>query len=434
MKAIFVQAGFTDAMLYTVDPSKSLAKGALPGVFSGVNFGTGNAEPGLKAEAAFRPGAPLFATEYWPGWFDHWGHPHETRPIDAQVKDLEYILGHGGSVNIYMFHGGTSFGFMAGASWIGNEYLPDVTSYDYDAPLDEAGHVTPKFLAYRDAILKYTHAAPLPLPAPPSVVAVAPFPVLGMTPLWEHLPTPKRSETPLTMEAVGQSYGYILYRTKLKAAAVGPLVLTEVHDYAQVYVDGVLVGKVDRRVKQDRVDLKAKAGARLDILVSNDGRINSTKMMRGEVKGITQGVTLAGVPVLGWSIYSLPMTAQAMMQLAPPTKATSSSGPMTGPHFGFAVFDVKTPGDTFLDVSALGKGALWINGHALGRYWNEGPQKTLFVPGPWLKKGRNEVVLFDMYDASSAAPLLEGKTVPVLNAKTRWATQGTVAKAKEVIE
>jgi beta-galactosidase len=434
MKGIFQAAGYTDAMLYTVDPSKSLAKGALPGVFSGVNFGTGNAGPGLKAEAAFRPGEPLFATEYWPGWFDHWGHPHETRPIDAQVKDLEYILGHGGSVNIYMFHGGTSFGFMAGASWIANEYLPDVTSYDYDAPLDEAGHVTPKFLAYRDVILKYTHATALPLPEPPPVIAVGAFPVLGMESLWDKLPAPRMSEKPLTMEAVGQAYGYILYRTKLKAAADGPLVLTEVQDYAQVFVDGVLVGTVDRRVKEDRVMLKAKAGARLDILVANDGRINSTKMMRGEVKGITQGVTLEGKPLLGWAIYSLPMKDVAMAQMRPPAKATSSIAGMVGPHYGFGVFDVQRVGDTFLDVSALGKGALWINGHAVGRFWNEGPQKTLFVPGPWLKRGRNELVVFDMVDASSAAPMLEGKTTPVLNAKTRWSTQGTTAAKKEVIE
>ncbi len=434
MKAIFKSAGFTDAMLYTVDPSKSLAKGALPGVFSGVNFGTGNAEPGLKAEAAFRPGAPLFSTEYWPGWFDHWGHPHETRPIDKQVADLEYILGHGASVNIYMFHGGTSFGFMAGASWTNNEYLPDVTSYDYDAPLDEAGHVTPKFMAYRDAILKYTHGTAIPVPAPPPVIAVAPFPVLGMESLWDKLPAPRMSETPLTMEAVGQSYGYILYRTKLKAAVDGPLVMTEVHDYARVYVDGAPVGTADRRLKQDTVALKAKAGARLDILVANDGRINSTKMMRGEVKGITQSVTLAGAPLLGWAIYSLPMQAMEMAQMAPPTKGSSASGPMEGPHFAFAMFDVQQTGDTFLDVSALGKGALWINGHAMGRYWNEGPQKTLFVPGPWLKKGRNELVLFDMFDASSASPQLEGKTVPLLNAKTPWATQWTAPRGKEVIE
>jgi beta-galactosidase len=144
MRDIFVAAGFTKSLLYTVDPSKALANGEIPGIYSGVNFGTGNAEHGLAALAALRPGQPLFSTEYWPGWFDLWGHPHETRPIAPQLKDLDYILSHGASLNIYMVHGGTSFGMMAGASQSTGAYRGNVTSYDYDAPIDEAGHPTPR--------------------------------------------------------------------------------------------------------------------------------------------------------------------------------------------------------------------------------------------------------------------------------------------------
>ena len=149
MRDIFVEAGFTKSLLYTVDPSKSLAQGEIPGVYSGVNFGTGNAEHGLAALAKERPGQPLFSTEYWPGWFDLWGHPHETRPIAPQLADLETMFQSHASVNIYMFHGGTSFGMMAGASQSTGAYRGNVTSYDYDAPLDEAGHPTAKFTAYR---------------------------------------------------------------------------------------------------------------------------------------------------------------------------------------------------------------------------------------------------------------------------------------------
>ena len=179
MLQIFEATPWKDALLYTVDPSKSLAHGNLDGVLSGVNFGTGNAERGLDALAALRPGQPLFATEYWPGWFDLFGHPHETRPLTPQLKDLEYVFSHNGSINIYMFHGGTSFGMMAGASASTGNYRGNVTSYDYDAPLDEAGHPTPKFFAYRDLILKYTHESPLPVPP---VAPVVPIPEFTVTP------------------------------------------------------------------------------------------------------------------------------------------------------------------------------------------------------------------------------------------------------------
>jgi hypothetical protein len=168
MYQIFLDAGFTQSLLYTVDPSKSLANGEIDGIYSGVNFGTGNAGPALDKLAAQRPGQPLFATEYWPGWFDLWGHPHETRRIEPQLRDIETILSRKASLNLYMVHGGTSFGMMAGASQSTGSYRGNVTSYDYDAPIDEAGHTTPKFFAYRDLILRHTggiSAACAPTPA-----------------------------------------------------------------------------------------------------------------------------------------------------------------------------------------------------------------------------------------------------------------------------
>lgn len=411
MRDIFVEAGFTKSLLYTVDPSKALANGEIPGIYSGVNFGTGNAAHGLNALEASRPGQPLFATEYWPGWFDLWGHPHQTRPIAPQLQDLNYILSHGASINIYMIHGGTSFGMMAGASQSTGAYRGNVTSYDYDAPIDEAGHPTPKFYAYRDVILKYTHQAALPVPAVPPVIAVSPFTLTRSSSLWEHLPKPIESDQPLTMEQVDQAYGYILYRKQLPAALHNAqLHLDKMQDFALVYLDGRLVGTLDRHFHQETIALTTSGSARLDVLVENLGRLNSTKWMRDERKG-TRGAELDGAPLTGWQIFPLPMSD------VPKVDGQMRASATPQPHFAAGSFVLGSVGDTFLDVRGLGKGLVWINGHALGRFWDIGPQGTLYVPGPWLKKGRNDVVIFELLKNDSA-PKFAGLMKPILDAPT----------------
>jgi len=414
MHDIFVAAGFNKSLLYTVDPSKALAKGQLEGIFSGVNFGTGHAADALAAIAKLRPGAPLFATEYWPGWFDLWGHPHETRPIAPQLADLDYILSHNGSVNIYMFHGGTSFGMMAGASASTGNYRGNVTSYDYDAPLDEAGHPTPKFFAYRDLILKYTHEKPLPVPAVTPVIAIPEFKLDATASLWQNLPRPIASEQPVTMEQAGQAYGYILYRKQLTAPVDAPLKLDHLYDFAMVYLDGKLVGSLDRHYNQDTIALKTTGPAQLDILVENTGRLNSTKFIRDERKGM-RAATLAGAPLTGWQIYSLPMDNPAA--IARTTSKTPAMSSWNAPHFSSGTFTLDKVGDTFLDVSKLGKGVLWINGICLGRFWNIGPQDTLYLPAPFLKKGRNEVLILELFNAAGP-PTLAGLTKPILDGPT----------------
>jgi beta-galactosidase len=414
MRQIFVEAGFDKSLLYTVDPSKALANGEIPGTYSGVNFGTGNAAPGLAKLEAERPGQPLFATEYWPGWFDLWGHPHETRPIAPQLADLNYILGHDASVNIYMFHGGTSFGTMAGASQSTGSYRGNVTSYDYDAPLDEAGHTTPKFFAYRDLILKYTHEKALPVPPVAPVVAIPAFAMRTTASLWEHLPKVVESEQPLTMEQVDQAYGYILYRKQLPTAVHGEMLhIDHLQDFAVIYVDGKRLGTLDRHFHQDTMTLDTDGPARLDILVENLGRLNSTKAMRDERKGI-RGAELGGTPLTGWQIYSFPIQEAE-------SAVDSGNVEAQTPHFAQGTFTLDKVGDSFLDVRSLGKGLIWINGHPLGRFWNIGPQGTLYLPGPWLKKGRNDVVIFEVLGdtpGTSAAPKLVGLTKPILDAPT----------------
>ena len=418
MLRIFQGTAFRDSLLYTVDPSKALARGSIEGVPAGVNFGTGHAAQGLAALAALRPGQPLFATEYWPGWFDLWGHPHETRPIAPQLEDLNYILSHGASLNIYMFHGGTSYGQMAGASQSTGNYRGNVTSYDYDAPLDEAGHPTAKFYAYRDVILKYTHEAPLPVPEVAPVVAIPEFTMFRDTSLSHHLEHPLDVERPLTMEQVDQSYGYVLYRNKVSTLPTGAtLKLLGMQDFAIVYVNGKQMGTLDRHYHQDTLALVAGGGdgpRTIEVLVENTGRLNSTKWMRQERKGMT-GATLNGVELTGWQEFPLPMDKSPTRFMDGVDRASTAVA--TSPEFEFGRFSFTKTGDAFLDVSALGKGLIWINGHALGRFWNIGPQNTLYVPAPWLKQGTNEVAVFELLP-QTPNPKLVGRLKPILNGPT----------------
>ncbi len=428
---LFLKAGFTDTLLYTADPSRALPNGSIPGVFAGVNFGIGRPAAAFAALQKLRPGQALFASEYWPGWFDHWGQPHQTRPIDQQIKDLDYILRHHAGINIYMFHGGTSFGMMSGSSWTKGQFLPDVTSYDYDAPLDEAGHPTAKYRAYREEIARYVKQPLPPIPAAPPVQVIAPFKLHEAASLWAGLPHPVRAarskpaDRPEPMEELGQSYGFILYRTQIAHPVNGTLTLDGLNDYALVYVNGALAGTLDRTARQSTLALHSEKPAnRIDILVENSGRINSTRMMRGESKGLNATPTLNGTPLTGWEMYPLPMAPESITDpLGMPREArfthhANARQAMRGPAFyrgSFTVSARQPHADTFLDVRDLGKGAVWINGHPIGRYWNIGPQETLYVPGPWLHAGRNQIVVLDLF-ARDRMPHLAGLAAPILNA------------------
>jgi beta-galactosidase len=289
-----------------------------------------------------------------------------------------------------MFHGGTSFGWMNGANSDGKgSYEPDVTSYDYAAPLDESGRTTPKYFAFRDVIAKATGVTPPPVPEVAAAIGVPAVALPESASLWKNLPRPIHSKQVLSMEDVDQAYGYILYRTRLKKSAAGELALDELHSYAQVYLDGKLVGTVDRRLKQNTLALPAVKGkAQLDILVENTSRVNFGKQIGGERAGITKQVTLNGRPLTGWDIFPLPMTDV--------DKLPYSTEPCEGACFYRGSFNLAAVGDTFLDTGEFTKGQLWLNGHALGRIWNVGPQQTLYAPGPWLVEGKNEVIVFDL--------------------------------------
>jgi beta-galactosidase len=407
---MLVDAGFTKAQLYTADGPEQVPNGSLPELPAAINFGPGESQQGFATLKKLRPQGPFMNSEYWDGWFDHWGSKHAKTDARQQNSDLDWTLRQGYSISLYMFHGGTSFGWMNGANSNGKNYEPDVTSYDYDAPLDESGRPTPKYFLFRDTIAKATGKTPPPVPPVAPPMEVPAFSLTQSASLWDNLPRPTHSEQPLSMEDLGQAYGYILYRTTLSGPVTGDLVLDQLHDYAQIYVDGKLIGTLDRRLDQNSLPLNITAkSVRLDILVENTGRVNFTKVLRGERKGITKQVTLVVRPIIGWDIYSLPMTNTQALHY--------SSAPCAGACFYRAIFNVEKPADTFLDTSAFAKGEVWLNGHALGRVWNIGPQKTLYVPAPWLKAGENEVIVFDLDGAPGRS--LQGLKKPVLDAQVK---------------
>jgi beta-galactosidase len=328
----------------------------------------------------------------------------------VEAKELEWILKQGFSVNLYMFHGGTSFGWMSGANIDGRKYDPDVTSYDYDVPVSESGELRQKFFLFRDVIRTATGVTP---PDPPAPIAAQALPAVLLkqsASIWDTLPQPIESAQILSMEDVGQSYGYILYRTNLEHAMSGELRLDEVHDYAQVYVDGVLAGTLDRRLGQSSLQIHlASDNARLDILVEDTGRVNFGRQFPQERAGITHSVTLDGVVLTGWQIYPLPMDRLDSLAF--------KSGPCTGPCFYEATLQIDTPVDTFVDTRSMGKGEVFINGRALGRFWQVGPQRTLYLPAPWLKRGANQIVVFDLDGKPNATVPLLGRAILDENGK-----------------
>jgi beta-galactosidase len=402
-----VDAGFDKAQLYTADGADEIPDGSLPELPAGINFPPGNAPQEFAKLHKLRPQGPFMATEWWDGWFDHWGDHHHTTDAKAQAAELEWILNQGYSISIYMFHGGTSFGWMNGANIDDGKYEPDVTSYDYDSALDESGRPSPKYFLFRDAIAKATGVTPPPIPEVPAPIAVPAVELKQSVPLWQTLPQPTASEQVKSMEDLDQAFGYILYRTTIASPVSGDLVLDQLHDYAVIFANGKPLGTLDRRLDRNKlhVDL-TEPKTRLDILVENSGRVNFSLAIRGERQGITKQVTLAGKPLTGWQIYPLPMSD--------PTAFKFMQTDCTGPCFYRGSLKVDHPGDTFLDTNGFTKGFVWVNGRPLGRIWNIGPQKTLYLPGPWLHPGDNDVIVFDLEGKPGGT--VDGKSAPILDA------------------
>lgn len=415
-RKMFIKAGF-DGILYTCDPAKDVSNGSLPGLFPAVN-GVSNPD---EVKAIVRQNnngkGPFYIAEWYPAWFDWWGEQHHTVPAANYADQLDKVLGAGISINMYMFHGGTTRGFMNGANCYDSSwYQPQVSSYDYDAPLDEAGNATDKFMQFRAAIARHLpQGQALPeVPAAKKTIAIPAIPLQQATSIFDMLPAPRRSEKPLTFEDLDQGYGYVLYRTTIPGNQSGMLKIKELRDYGIVFVNGRKQGVMDRMLKTDSLFIQGPGGqATIDILVENMGRINYGPNLLKNKKGITEKVTFNGRELKGWQMFSLPFDSIQSARFSNSKKSTGV------PVLRKGVFNLEETGDTYLDMSHWGKGCVWVNGHHLGRYWEIGPQQTLYVPVEWLKKGKNEVVVLELIKTEQDA--LHSLEKPILNVlkKTR---------------
>ena len=409
VKNEIISSGMGDSILYTADGPSEVPKGSLPELPAVINFGTGDAHNSFAKLEQLRPTGPRMSGEYWAGWFDHWGDKHHETDGNKEAAELRWMLKQGYSVSMYMFEGGTNFGWMNGANSNGHDFQPDTTSYDYDAPLDEKGEPREKYYAFRKAIEETTDIHPPKVPRQQARRAFQVQSAMLAASLWRNLPTPLTSATPLTFEDLDQSYGYVLYRTTLDAGDGGRLVLDGLHDYAQIYIDQTLVGTLDRRLGANSLEIPQQTHAStLDILVENSGRVNYTSVIRTERKGLTGTVTLGNKTPQRWEIYSLPMSDLSHLRFLPE--------PCTGPCFFQTSLTVDKPADTYLDTRSLHKGMLWVDAKPLGRFWSIGPQYALFTPGPWLQNGANTLTFFDlMADGSDS---LRTVTEPIFGKTT----------------
>jgi beta-galactosidase len=409
IRQALVDAGF-DVPLFACNPPYALRKGLRDDLFNVVNFGKDPAD-GFKALREIQPKGPLMCGEFYPGWFDTWGFPHHLGNMPQYLADLEYMLKNNASFSIYMAHGGTTFGLWSGAD---RPFKPDTSSYDYDAPISEAGWIGDKFRLTRDLMNRYLSPGET-LPEPPAanpVAAVARFEAGESAAIFDNLPSPVEDKAPRNMEAYDQGRGCILYRTTLPAGPAAQLSAKEARDFAWVFLDGALVGVMDRRMQQYRVQVpQRQAAARLDILIEAMGHVNfgpevhDRKGLHGPV--VLKTVAGAALEPSAWQVYRLPLDEPMLAGLQWRT------GKASGPAFWRGGFDVTKPADTFFDVSTWGKGVLWVNGRCMGRFWNIGPTQTLYVPGPWLKQGRNEVIVLDLLGPQE--PVLAGREKPILD-------------------
>ena len=351
----------------------------------------------------YQPDGPLMCTEFWNGWFDHWGERHHTRAAFDAAQALDDILSLGASVSLYMFHGGTNFGFMNGANAApGPKYQPTVTSYDYDAPLDEAGRPTSKYFALREVIARYTELPEESLPEDPPPADYGQVQLDETAELFhslDRISAPLHTSLPEPMENLGQNYGFILYQTQISGPREeAKLRILSLHDRAQVYMDDEPLGILERESPDKTLSLEVpEHGTTLEFLVENMGRVNYGPEL-ADRKGITEGVQLGQQLLFGWTIYPLPLDDLRELRF-------HTGEPDRYPAFFRGKFNVDRPADTYLALPGWTKGVAWVNGFNLGRYWKRGPQKTLYIPGVLLNNGENEIIVFELQDMQK--PLVE---------------------------
>ena len=441
--------------LFQCDWSSNFEKNGLDDLTWTMNFGTGaNIDQQFRRLGELRPNAPKMCSEFWSGWFDKWGARHETRPAKDMVEGMDEMLSKGISFSLYMTHGGTSFGHWAGANSPG--FAPDVTSYDYDAPINEWGLATPKFWELRKMMQKYDERGfPLQggrkggLPAVPKapmpIITVPKFELTEFAPLMSAMTEPVKGNLK-TFEEMNMGWGTMMYSTRLPEITSQSELTGEFHDFAQVFIDQKYIGKIDRVKNEKSLTIPAiKKGEDLIIIVEGMGRINFGRAIK-DFKGIISNVTLTTetddvemvLTPKNWANVAIPddyETAKKVLDMVKGVNDRVASGEVKGcvpalaltqgyegskklgdllkPGYHRGYFNLKKVGDTFLNFETWGKGQVWVNGHAMGRFWSIGPQQTLYVPGCWLKKGQNEVIVLDIVGPRET--VVWGQAEPELN-------------------
>ena len=419
--------------LFQCDWSSNFEKNGLDDLTWTMNFGTGaNIDQQFRRLGELRPNAPKMCSEFWSGWFDKWGARHETRPAKDMVEGMDEMLSKGISFSLYMTHGGTSFGHWAGANSPG--FAPDVTSYDYDAPINEYGHATPKFWELRTMMQKYSDKKlpNVPKPAAP-IINVPKFELTEFAPLVYGCGGLETTENvnDLTFEYANMGWGSMFYSVALPEISAQSVLSFDAHDYAQVFINDQFIGKIDRVKNEKSITLPAvRKGDRLVILVEAMGRINFGRAIK-DFKGIPGDVKLEtsvgghdlSYTLKGWERWGIPddykVAVNALDSYAGKTADEYHPGfqqeikawGKRGYYRGY--FNLKKVGDTFLNFETWGKGQVYVNGHAMGRIWSIGPQQTLYVPGCWLKKGKNEVIVLDVVGPKEK--VVWGQAEPELN-------------------
>jgi beta-galactosidase len=419
VRKALVDAGF-DVPLFECNPPDMMKNGLLPDLFQAGNFGS-DVEKNFAKVRKIQTTGPLICSEFYPGWFDTWGQPHHTGKPENYLPNLKLMLDMGASFSIYMAHGGTTFGLWSGCD---RPFKPDTSSYDYDAPITEAGWPTEKFAQTRELFSKYLLPGETIRETPERypVISFTPVELKEAAPIFENLPAAVKDETPRNMEAYDQGYGCILYRTQIPAGAAATLEAAAIHDFGFVFLDGQRVGILDRRSASAKILLpERKARAQLDILVEPMGRVNFGPEM-ADRKGLIAPLKLGGEVLRGWEIFNLPLDEKLLAGLTysrgrgdrPPAKTGNPRAVLRkdAPAFWRGTFNLEKAGDTFLDLRGWGKGDLWVNGRCLGRYWNIGPTQTAYVPGCWLRPGENQIVILDFLGPES--PEIAGLEKPVL--------------------
>ncbi|CAL8346056.1 unnamed protein product [Arctogadus glacialis] len=421
IKNCLLSRGITELLL-TSDNWEGLKCGGVEEALKTVNlqrlsFGA------IQYLSDMQPQRPLMVMEYWSGWFDVWGENHHIFQADDMLAVVSEILERGVSINLYMFHGGSSFGFMNGAMDFGT-YKSQVNSYDYDAPLSEAGDYTPKYHVLRTLFSQY-HSEPLPdVPSLQKRSAYHPVDVQQYLCLWDTLrfaDKQLKSEKPINMENLpvnnnnGQSYGYTLYETTITSG--GTLhSMNNIRDRALVFVDRQPVGSLNYKTQELTIP-DGKRERTLTLLVENCGRVNYGKALDNQRKGLVGDITLNNAPLRDFTIYCLDMRPSFMKRLSSAPWKSVPHKPSFPGFFQATLHVEESPRDTFLNMSDWGKGVVLINGQNLGRHWFIGPQYYLYVPGPWLRRGENQIIVFEEHKSEEKLVFAEnpdhGKTIDV---------------------